>query len=169
MHSQLALSLPTLPRATARSRPTGLVPGTLVQTDEGALPVEFLLAGDRILTRNGPVELRGTSVLQAIGAEVVVIEPAAQAPGRAGAALVLPVSQQVLVQDWRAMILHGTECMLTPASSLVDDLSVRRESRTTLRLIRLHFDAPQVFWAHGMEVASARTRAPVAMPERWLH
>ena len=169
MHPQLHVSLPPLPLATRRTRPTGLVAGTLVQTDSGDLPVEYLLAGDRVLTRNGAVDLRGTSVLEAVDAEVVVIEPAALPAGAASVPLVLPVSQQVLVRDWRAMILHGQDEMLTPAASLVDDLLVRRETRARLRLIQLHFDAPQVLRAGGMDVASARTRAPLAGHSRWLH
>ncbi len=166
MHPQLLPRLQPLPRATPRSRPTGLVPGTLVRTTEGALPVEFLLAGDRILTRNGPVELRGTSVLDAVDVAVVVIDPAAAVgEGLRSRAVVVPVHQQVLVRDWRAMILHGQAQMLTPASSLVDDLLVRRETRAALRLIRLHFDAPQVIEAEGIALASARTRAPVTLGE----
>ncbi|WP_417628795.1 Hint domain-containing protein [Pararhodobacter aggregans] len=167
MLPQLAPRLPPLPLATRRSRPTGLLPGTLVETAEGPMPVEFLLAGDRIRTRNGLVELRGTSVLEALSVEVVVIDSPAATGGEAGAPLTLPANQQVLVRDWRAMVLHGQDEMLTPAASLVDDLFVRRETRARLRLIRLHFDAPQVFSAGGHEIASART--PVAAHQRWLH
>jgi len=169
MHPQLVPHLAPLPRASRRSRPTGLAAGTPVMTTEGEMPVEYLMAGDRILTRNGPAALRGTSVLDALEVDVVVIDPAAAVGGlpRSGP-LVLPASQQVLVRDWRAMILYGRNQMLTPASSLVDDLLVRRETRSRLRLIRLHFDTPQVVRAGGMDVASARTRAP-SPPARWLH
>ncbi|MCW1932678.1 Hint domain-containing protein [Pararhodobacter zhoushanensis] len=170
MLSSITPQLSPLPLATRRSRPTGLVPGTLVRTRDGEMPVEFLLAGDLIETADGLVELRGTSVLAARDVDVVVIEPGAPvaAVGQ-GRALVVPVDQQVLVSDWRAMILHGQAQMLTPASSLVDDLLVRRETRAAVPLIRLHFDTPQVIRADGIEVASASTRAPVAGVERYLH
>ena len=162
MHSQLVPNLAPLPRATGRSRPTGLVPGTLVATEDGDMPVEFLLAGDRIVTANGLVELRGMSSLQALEAEMVVIDAAApvgEAP-RNGAPVVVPAHQQVLVRDWRAMILHGQAQMLTRAASLVDDVLVRRETRATQRLIRLHFDTPQVVRAGGLDLACARGHAP---------
>ena len=170
MLSCVTPQLSPLPLASRRSRPTGLIPGTLVRTSQGEMPVEFLLAGDIIETPEGRVELRGTSVLAARDVDVVVIEPGAAvaAVGRARA-LTVPVDQQVLVNDWRATILHGQSQMLTPASSLVDDMLVRRETRAAVQLIRLHFDTPQVIWADGIEVASARTRAPVAGVERYLH
>lgn len=170
MLTQIVASLPLVAHASRRSRPTGLLPGTLVQTAEGAMPVEFLLAGDVVMTRNGPKEVRGTSLLIAHDVDVVVIEPGAPVGGAALAQpLTLPADQQVLVRDWRAAILHGQSEMLTPAASLVDDLLVRREQRARQPLIRLHFDAPQVIRAGGVEVASARTRAPNAEVLRRLH
>lgn len=147
----------------ARSRPTGLVAGTLIRTAEGEFPVEYLLAGDLIETaNNGTVELRGTSLVEARDVDVVMISADAMGDPltRPAHDLVVPVSQQVLVHDWRAQILHGKAAMLTPASSLVDDVQVIRQTRARVRLIRLHFDQPQVIWADGLQVASARTRAP---------
>lgn len=170
MLSQLLVSLPPVVHASRRSRPTGLVPGTPVMTDAGEVPVEFLLAGDRVMTRKGLVELRGTSTVIARQVDVVVIEPGAPVSGAIpGKALVVPADQQVLVRDWRATILHGAAEMLTPAASLVDDLLVRRETRALQRLVRLHFDAPQVIRAGGIDVASARTRAPEGAGRPLLH
>lgn len=170
MHPQLVPQLAPLPRAGRRSRPAGLVPGTPVATTEGEIPVEFLLPGDLILTGNGPIALRGTSTLAALEADVVTIAPGAPVGGQrhSGPALLLAASQMVLIRDWRAAILHGQDRMLTPASSLVDGLHIQRETRARLRLIRLHFDAPQVIRAGGLDLASARSRAPV-LPPRWLH
>ena len=170
MLSQILSTLPPVVHASRRSRPSGLLPGTLVQTTEGEIPVEFLLAGDIVLTRKGPVELRGTSAVMARDVDVVVIRPGAPVGGVAAkVAVTLPADQQVLVSDWRATILHGQSEMLTPASSLVDDVLVRRETRARQRLIRLHFDAPQVIRVGGVEVASARTRAPNVEVQRRLH
>ncbi|GAB4261476.1 MAG: hypothetical protein Kow0013_06040 [Pararhodobacter sp.] len=155
----LQIPAPPLPVAGARARPTGLLAGTLVRTTEGEMPVEFLLAGDRICTPDGPLELRGTSVLAVTEADVVVFTPG-EGDNRPDRALTLPASQPVVLRDWRAQLLHGRDAMLTPASSLVDDVTVTRERRQNLRLVRLHFDAPQVIWANGMQLASARRRAP---------
>ena len=164
MLQQFAQSLDTtVPVIGARSRPTGFIAGTLIRTPEGDMPVEYLLAGDLIETlNNGVVELRGTSLIEVRSLDVVTISPTAlgQTDARPGRDLVVPVNQQVLVHDWRAQILHGQDAMLTPASSLVDDHKVTRETRQSVRLIRLHFDKPQILWADGLELASARTRAP---------
>lgn len=170
MLSHFAVQLPPVAHATRRSRPTGIVAGTLVRTADGDLPVEFLLAGDIVMTRNGPRELRGTSLVMGHEIEVVVIEPGAPVSGATmSRPVTLPADHQVLVRDWRATILHGQSEMLTPASSLVDDGLIRRETRATARLIRLHFDTPQIVWADGVEVASARTRAPEIEVQRRLH
>lgn len=164
MLQQFITSLaPEVKLVGARSRPTGLVAGTLIRTAEGEFPVEYLLAGDMIETaNNGLVELRGTSLIEAREVDVVMISADAMGDPLARPAhdLVVPVQQQVLVHDWRAQILHGQTSMLTPASSLVDDVQVIRQTRARVRLIRLHFDQPQVIWADGLQVASARTRAP---------
>lgn len=170
MLSQILATLPPVVHASRRSRSNGLLPGTLVRTAEGEMPVEFLLAGDIVLTRKGPVELRGTSTVMARDVDVVVIQPGAPvAVAPLACAVIVPADQQVLVRDWRATILHGQSEMLTAAASLVDDVLVRRETRARQRLIRLHFDAPQVVWAGGVEVASARTRAPNVEVQRRLH
>lgn len=159
------LARPHVPMAHPRNRPAGIPAGTLIRTTEGEVPAEFLLAGDRVLTRAGPAELRGTSVIELRRADLVSIRPAALrgAHPRPDRPLLVPASQPVLIRDWRAMLIHGTEEMLVPASSLVDDVLVTRERRDALRLIRLHFDTPQVFWADGVELASARRRAPVSV------
>ena len=66
--------VPTLPVPLVGncSRPSGLVAGTLIRTEAGELPVEYLLAGDMIETvNNGLVELRGTSLAEARDIDVV--------------------------------------------------------------------------------------------------
>ncbi|MCB1404976.1 MAG: Hint domain-containing protein [Rhodobacteraceae bacterium] len=172
MLHQVTASLAPVPLVGAAARPTGLVAGTLIRTTEGEFPVEYLLAGDLIETvNNGAVELRGTSLVEARDVDVVSFtdDRSSRAPDGARRRLVVPVNQQILVHDWRAQILHGQDAMLTPASSLVDEVQVTRQRRARLRLIRLHFDTPQVIWADGVEVASARTRAPAIRGPRTLH
>lgn len=169
MIAQLAPALAPVAHASRRSRPTGLVPGTLVRTEEGEMPVEFLMPGDRILTATGSAVLRGLSLLEARDVELVEIAP--KAPFGAGRkrALRVPAHQQLLVSDWRASVLYGRAQMLTRAEALVDDHAVIRITRKSQRLIRLHFDRPEVIWADGIAVSSARTRAPSPAARRILH
>ena len=153
-------------------RPVGFVPGTLIRTPQGDVAVETLLAGDIVMNEQGDwVELRGTSVLNARQIDVVRI--AARQPAGAAltpsAELLLPADHPVMVSDWRTQIIFGQSQMLARAASLVDDRFVTRETRRNQRLVRLHFDKPQVVLANGVPAASARDRAPVAANSATRH
>lgn len=156
MLHQIIEPISPLPIVSGRRRPMGLVAGTLVRTVDGDLPVEHLLPGDRIITADGEIaELRWTVAIDARNLDVIKISPMAREAGckRAEQELTLPAAQRVRIHDWRAVLLHGTESMMTPASSLVDDFYITRTRIPRARLIRLHFDSAQVFFANGVEVA----------------
>lgn len=166
MLQQFLSTLPALPVVGPRARPTGLVAGTLVRTEQGELPVEFLLGGDMILTQgHGLVQLRATSVLEARAIDVVRF--LGTVPGSDD--LIVPADQPILVRDWRAMVVHDRESILTPAASLVDDGQIRRERVAQVRLFRLHFDRPQVLFANGIEVGSTRRPSAPDRRARLLH
>ncbi len=151
-----------LPVTGRGSRPLGVPASTLIRTAEGDLPVEYLSAGDMVLTRgNGLQRLLSVAAVMARDVDVVHFTP--RALGRANGArpLVIPVAQQVLMHDWRARIVYGSDSILTPAASLVDGASVQRRRLKSLNLFQLHFEQPQVIWANGIKLASARTAAPV--------
>lgn len=152
-----------IPVVHQRERPTGFLEGTLIRTADGDRPVEYLLAGDRIVTRdNGIRELRGTSTLVACDIDVVAFLPAETAGSETEAEplLIVPSMQQVAVEDWRAEVVFEQTSLATPAGSLVDGLRVRREKRKLVRLFRLHFDSPQMVQSNGFFLASEKTRAP---------
>lgn len=150
-----------IPVVHQRQRPTGFVEGTLIRTEEGDRPVEYLLAGDRIVTRdNGICELRGTSTPVALDIDVVSFYPAQAPDDSAEPILVVPAMQQVAVEDWRAQVVFEQPSLATPAGSLIDGGLVRRETRKLVRLFRLHFDSPQLVLSNGFHLASEKTRAP---------
>ena len=149
-----------IPVVHQRERPTGFLEGTLIRTAEGDQPVEYLLAGDRIVTRdNGVCELRGTSTLVACDIDVVTFRPAT-GDENAEPLLVVPAMQQVAVDDWRAQVVFEQPSLATPAGSLIDGMHVKRETRKLVRLFRLHFDSPQMVLSNGFYLASEKTRAP---------
>lgn len=151
-----------IPVVHQRERPTGFLEGTLIRTAEGDQPVEYLLAGDRIVTRdNGVCELRGTSTLVACDIDVVSFLPADAGADTAEPLLVVPAMQQVAVDDWRAQVVFEQPSLATPAGSLIDGARVKRETRKLVRLFRLHFDSPQLVLSNGFFVASEKTRAPL--------
>jgi hypothetical protein len=127
----------------------GFVPGTLILTREGALPVEHLFAGDRIAVSGGGfATLRAVARTRTVGAEVVVLPPATL-PGLS-ASLTLPVGHPVNLDDWRAQVVFGVPSVRTRAAALADRPGARLERRTVLTLLRLEFDRPQTIRANGL-------------------
>lgn len=152
-----------IPVVHQRERPTGFLEGTVIRTTEGDRPVEYLLAGDQIVTHeNGTKELRGTSTLVACDIDVIAFHAKSKAGSEDAAEplLVVPAMQQIVVDDWRARVVFEQPSILTPAGSMVDGVLIRRETRKLVRLFRLHFDSPQLVISNGFMLASEKTRAP---------
>lgn len=150
-----------LPASGRGNRPQGVAAGTHIRTDQGEVPVEQLGAGDLVLTcEAGLKPLRAIGVTIARDIEVVRLAPGALGRPPGARELVLPAQQQIVLRDWRARDLFGREAQPTPAGALVGETHVRRETLRELQLFQLHFDGPQVIWANGVELPSARIAAP---------
>ncbi len=137
----------------------GLMPGTLVLTEDGALPVETLAPGDRIITRN-----TGLVTLKAIEhdfeiCETVRIRAGSLGHDRPDADTILPSRQKILIRDWRAKALYDADQALVDARRLIDGEYVRLQPRAQHMVFRLYFDDPQVIYADGLELECAT--APV--------
>lgn len=137
----------------------GLMPGTLVLTEDGALPVETLAPGDRIITRN-----TGLVTLKAIEhdfeiCETVRIRAGSLGHDRPDADTILPSRQKILIRDWRAKALYCENEALVDARRLIDGEYVRLQPRAQHMVFRLYFDDPQVIYADGLELECAT--APV--------
>ncbi|MBM2292903.1 Hint domain-containing protein [Sulfitobacter pseudonitzschiae] len=141
------------PQLRAEILHVGLVAGTILLTSDGEIPVEYLSAGDRIISRNaGLVTLKAVSTTR-ITSAAVAIAAGSLGQKRPETNVILPAAQQVLVRDWRAKALAGATQAVLPAGCLIDgefitDLGVR-----TMTLIQLGFDAPHVVYADGMELS----------------
>lgn len=131
---------------------TGLAMGTSVLTLQGALPVEYLSVGDRVITRSGARVLRSVEVSVIRDADVVTVAPGALGHDRPGAPLCLPAGQPVLLRDWRAQAIYGAREVAVPAARLVDGEFLRAGRVAELRLFRLVFDAVETVYADGVEV-----------------
>lgn len=136
----------TLPKA-------GIIAGTPVMTLDGALPVQFLSPGDRIVTRSGVQVLTGVSVTVLEEAEMIRVSASALGHDRPEADLFLAPEQQILLRDWRAKALYGKSAALVPAARLVDGAYIRKEMVAEIRLFTLHFAADAVIYAGGLELA----------------
>ncbi|MEJ6388016.1 Hint domain-containing protein [Gymnodinialimonas ulvae] len=133
----------------------GLAPGTQVLTLDGALPVEFLTPGDRIITRRGARAVQAvTRHLLPAGSTRIRISASALGGHPSNDIIIMP-DQRVLVRDWRAQALWGTDCAAIPAARLVDGTFIRTETGAEQIMLSLYFGAPEILYADGLELASA--------------
>lgn len=139
-----------LPRSQAFG--SGILPGTVLLTQDGEIPVEFVVPGDRVITRDaGMVRVEEVSRLVRIE-RAVVFAAGSLGHTRPGSDLVLPAAQAVLVRDWRAKALFGCAQAMVPAEALIDGEFVRELGPREMVLHQLHFAAPHVVYAGGLEI-----------------
>jgi hypothetical protein len=163
-HAARPVTLP-MPAAAVTA---GLVPGTAVMTDQGALPVEHLFPGDRMAVAGGGfATLRRIERVRALGIEMAVLASGAL-PGQT-APLQLPSAQHVIAADWRMQVALGAAEALVPAGRLEDGSDVRIERRAVQTLVRLVFDKPQAIRAAGAWVACATPRPLEPARPQTLH
>jgi Hint domain len=132
---------------------TGFAAGTIILTQEGEMPVEFLSQGDRIISRDtGFVTLGRTSSSRRM---VRAVRFAAGSLGhtRPEQDLILPENQMVLVRDWRAKSIFGAAQAMVRAGDLVDGEFICDVGLQPMMLHQLHFAKPHVIYAGGLEVA----------------
>ena len=139
-----------------------LVAGTVVLTCDGALPVEYLNPGDRVITRDS-----GTAVLRAVlrlrqTRDLVAIRAGSLGSTRPDRDTLLPATQEILIRDWRAEALFGASRALVPAFRLVDGDFVRAAGRHEVETIALVFDSNHILYADGLELASTQPEPAMA-------
>ena len=137
---------------------SGFVPGTLIMTAEGELPVEYLNAGDRIVSRN-----RGLVRLHGVHQSSDILEPIHMSAHALGADLPrghlsLRTDQPVLLRNWLAKALRGTPQAIINAEKLVNGETIVRGTKRRTTLLHLQFDAPQIIYANGLEMIVERER-----------
>jgi hypothetical protein len=134
----------------------GLVIGTGVMTMDGEIPVEFLNAGDRILTRAGARRLASVSVQVVADQKMVHIGAGTLGHDRPCAQTIVPLDQMILIRDWRAKALYGAAQVLVAASRLADGEFIRVETVAEARVFTLEFETDVVIYAGGLELACLR-------------
>lgn len=127
------------------------VAGTLVETPQGARPVEQLEPGDLVVTRDhGPQPLRwiGSRTVAAKG----VMAPVRIAGGALGDHRTVLVSPQhrVLVQDVLAHLMFEEPEVLAAARHLVNGQSIRVVEGGTITYVHLLFDRHEIIRANGL-------------------
>lgn len=153
------MSAPTRSMAPHGSQaPFGLPRGMQVMTLDGALPVEHLVTGDRIVTRKaGMARLAGLRI-DKVRTLAVEIRGGALGNMDPDAVLVLPAAQAVLLRDWRAKVMFGQPQVSVPVGMLVDHGFIRDLGEVELTLHRLIFDRDEIVYAEGLELATGAAR-----------
>ncbi|MBI1172254.1 hypothetical protein GC209_12705 [bacterium] len=131
----------------------GMLAGTRVLTLEGALPVDYLAPGDRVLTRAGARRISRIEVTVMRHARMVRIAHGALAAGRPEEDVTVSAAQGILIRDWRAKALYGSAQAVVAAGRLVDGEYVKAETLAEARLYTLVFAEPCVIYAGGLEMA----------------
>lgn len=139
--------------------------GTMILTPTGEVAIETLKAGDRVVTRD-----HGAQAIRWIGstdlAPVMMdlnrnLRPILVKKGALGTDLPsqdLRISRQhrILVRDWRAEMLFGSEGgVLVPAFTLCNDSTIIEERPTdTVTYVHMAFDNHEIVYADGVETES---------------
>jgi Hint domain len=135
---------------------SGVAAGTRIMTMDGEIPVEFLMPGDRIITRDsGVATLRAIAVTVVADAPMIRVTADSLGSGRPGEDVLLAPGQCILLRDWRAKALYGQAQAMVPVSRLVDGQYVSHCTAATARVFALQFDRAHVIYAEGLELASA--------------
>lgn len=135
----------------------GFVHGARILTMKGARKIEHLRQGDYLITRgNGAVLVRLIEQKSMVVPAVYVV---AGSLGHHQPDLdsLLPASQTVLLRDWRARALTGSDEAMVTLDRLVDGEFVRDVGLQTVTLYSVFCAAPQVLYADGMELGTADT------------
>ncbi|MDG3042920.1 Hint domain-containing protein [Roseicyclus marinus] len=136
--------------------PMAIAPGTPVLTLDGALPIEHLYPGDRLVTRHGARALVAIDRVTLMAGTPIVQVTKNALGGRPERDLWLPATQRLVIRDWRAKALYGQAQVCIPAGQLADGEFIRlTELAEDVTGFALRFGRPEVFYADGLELASA--------------
>ncbi|MBP9952124.1 MAG: Hint domain-containing protein [Cypionkella sp.] len=142
--------------AQAAANPTnghGIAMGTQVMTLDGALPVEYLSPGDRILTRGGTRRLAAIEVAVIHNAALIRICASTLGHDKPADDLLVSPDQPIWIRDWRAKALFGSDTAMIAAKRLADGQYIHGVCLPEARLYRLRFEQPCVIYAGNLELA----------------
>ena len=152
-------------------------PGTMILTLSGPVPIENLVAGDRVVTRDHgaqPIRWIGSTTVKGEYASAnkrlrpITIRKDALGHNQPDRDMQVSRQHRILLRDWRSEVLFGkSEGVLVPAFALCNDSSIVESNPTTdVTYIHMVFDRHEVVYADGIE---AESFLPVAETVRGLN
>ncbi|MEL7115380.1 MAG: Hint domain-containing protein [Pseudomonadota bacterium] len=173
MLSEKRTDIGQAPASLASVRGTCFGPGTLISTTEGDLPVEWLVVGDRVLTRDrGAQPIEALSRLSLPGAQLADmpdLRPVNYTPDDAYDrrdlhSVTLAAKNRVLVKDCATELLFG----MPQALATVGDLSLNQAKPRgdSVHYVSIALVASGLVRANGIwcEANASSSHAPPAYP-----
>ena len=146
--------------SSAEASIKGLLTGSMVLTMNGYRAIETLKVGERLVTRGG------VRVLTRVQSQQAQMRPIRISEGTLGCSrpkqdMMVAPAQEVIVRDWRAEVLFGSETTVVAVSRMVDGKHIAPVAEKGIHTAySLHFASDEVYYADGMEFfASADTSA----------
>lgn len=140
--------------------PPCFTPGTRILTEHGYRPVETLVVGDRVRTRDaglqplcwvGSVTLSAEDLRRRPEFQPVRIRRHAFGPGRPARDMLVSPQHRILLRDWRAQLYHGEAEMLAAAVHLIDGERVMRAAHEDgVRYLHIMCADHQIIHAEGL-------------------
>lgn len=131
----------------------GIPAGSSILTNAGELPIEYVGAGDKAITRDrGMAEITAIDPITYEGAVVRILAGTfgANTPTQD---VLLPADQLILLRDWRAKMLFGCDEIMVPLRRLVDGEFVSLIENGEITLFQITLGAGHVLYADGLETA----------------
>lgn len=129
----------------------GIAEGTHVFAARGAVPVESLSPGDRVVTREGMRVLSRVWVEDHAG-PVILVKAGTLGHAQPARDLKFAAGTPVVMRQWRSRGQADRCHSVVPLLRLVDGVEIRRGRDEVLRTYTLQFDTDQVVYAEGLEV-----------------
>lgn len=139
-------------------------PGTMLETPDGQVPVEDLVAGDQVMTRdNGSEEVLWVGQRHVSGARLYAMPDLRPVRIREGAFgddrptddLIVSPDHRMLVKGPAALALWGEHEVLVTARDMIDDHRVTRDlAAKSVTYIHLMLARHHILIANGMETES---------------
>lgn len=129
--------------------------GTMIKTPYGDRPVEDLVVGDLVLTRDsGPQPIRWHGCRQIeTSPDTKPIQISAGVLGNATDLMVSP-QHRILCDDYRSQLYFGQDEVLVAARHLIDGKQIRQVDVSHVTYHHLMFDVHQIITSNGVETES---------------
>jgi len=168
---------PPQPVSTAESAMICFTPGTLIRTVGGEVPVELLMPGDLVVTKDSgplPIEWKGRRYIS--GARLHAIPGLRPIRFKTGALLkdcpspdlYVSPDHQMLLRGRAAQSLFGEREVLAPAKCLINDHTITVDyAAKDVTYLHLMLDRHAVVWANNVETETFHPASTdlTAMPD----